>query len=87
MKLSSPLGIFSSLKRLISYKPDTVINRGRPRRILRDDGSDYLVDSRLTPSKGEYVNQLKRLNELERKQLGKDKNIKCDLAKVGVRHR
>lgn len=49
-------------------------NAGKPRRVLRDDGSDYFSEPNLTPSESQVKQQLDRLERLEKMQLGGQPN-------------
>lgn len=53
-----------------SMKMSDYLNRGIPKRVLRDDGKDYLEDHNLSKRESYYRRQLSRLDELEKIQLG-----------------
>lgn len=44
-------------------------NRGKPKRVLCDDGTDYFAERNLTRNGQFYRDQLARLDRLERMQL------------------
>lgn len=52
-----------------TIKATSYHNRGKPRRVLRDDGSDYFAERNITQKEQVYRRQLQRLNELEQLQL------------------
>lgn len=80
MKLSSVCQFYSSRilwnrsrggPRFLTPPATTYHNRGKPKRILRDDGSDYYSEahSPLTKTTKFYTDQLDRLDRLEKYQL------------------
>ena len=74
MKLTNTLRFYYSLVVNRSMKHDLYHNAGRPRRILRDDGSDYYSEPNLTPKESKFRGQLERLDRLEKLQLGNQEN-------------
>ena len=57
------------LSRQIPFKASSYHIRGKPRRVLRDDGSDYLEDRGITPKEQDYRRRIERLERLGRAQL------------------
>lgn len=49
-------------------------NRGRPKRVLKDDGSNYFDDPNVSMKEQHYRQKLKRLNDLEQLQLAGSTN-------------
>lgn len=74
MKLTNTLRFYCSLVISRSLKHDSYHNAGKPRRILRDDGSDYYSERNLTPTESSIKRQLERLDRLEKMQLGNHEN-------------
>lgn len=68
MRFTAVLRVYTSRLLENQLKATAYHNRGKPRRVLRDDGTDYFSEPNLTPSEQDYRDRIKRLDELERMQ-------------------
>lgn len=73
MRFTNPLRVYSSLVMLRHQKLSLYHNAGRPRRLLRDDGTDYNLDRNLSPKQADVRRQLNRLEQLEKLQFASSK--------------
>lgn len=78
MRLTQVVRIFTSqtIQNSRGIKLTNYHNRGKPKRVLRDDGSNYYDDQNITKKEDYYRQQLNRLDDLERMQLNISPNSK-----------
>lgn len=72
MRLTSLLRVCQTHVLYRSYNLKTALsyhNRGKPRRVLRDDGTDYFAERNLTPKSCDQRRKLERLEKLEQLQI------------------
>lgn len=64
--VGSTFYIFKPVTDILEARSDSYLNRGKPKRLLDDDGKAFNEEKNLTPKN---QNQLKRLEQLEKAQL------------------
>lgn len=64
--VGSTFYIFQPVIQKLEARSDSYLNRGKPKKILDDDGKDFLADKNLSPKD---QNQIKRWEKLEKAQL------------------